>query len=343
MKSGQGKAGRGRAGQGKGNRAQPRQQWLLSLREDAGRALRAWLRALAHERQASDHTCAAYARDLSHFTRFMAEHLGAPLSLADLARLSPADFRAWLAHAKRQGDSARTLARRLSAVRTFYRWLKRHEDIDNPALSVVRGPRLPHALPHPLPEERALELLQAALDEATAEDGSAPWVGARDMAVLTLLYGCGLRISEALALTTGQVRPLLDGEQDHLRIVGKGDRERLVPVLPATVRAMRRYAALCPHELSEDGPFFRGVRGGRLNPRLVQRLMARLRGWLGLPETATPHALRHSFASHLLAHGADLRVIQELLGHASLSTTQIYTEVNAATLKEVHARCHPRN
>ena len=342
MKSGQGKAGQGKAGQGKGSSAQPHEHWPLSLRKDAGRAMQAWLHALAHERQASDHTRAAYARDLSHFARFMAEHLGAPLSLTDLARLSPADFRAWLAHAKRRGDSARTLARRLSAVRTFYRWLKRHEDIDNPALSVVRGPRLPRALPHPLPEERALELLQAALDEAAANDEDAPWVGARDTAVLTLLYGCGLRISEALALKAGQVRPLLAGEQDHLRITGKGGKERLVPVLPAAVRAMRRYVSLCPHALLPDAPFFRGVRGGRLNPRLVQRLMAHLRGWLGLPETATPHALRHSFASHLLAHGADLRVIQELLGHASLSTTQIYTEVNAATLKEVHARCHPR-
>ncbi len=319
-------------------------RFSLSLAADAERAARAWLQALAQQRRASEHTLLAYERDLAHFARFMTGHLGGPVSLRDLAELKPADFRAWLAHAKRNGDSPRTLARRLSAVRTFYRWLKRHENIDNPALTVVRGPRLPRALPHPLPEERALELLEAALVEARpAADGEdAPWVGARDTAVLSLLYGCGLRISEALGLTAAQAKPLLDGTQDHLVIKGKGGKERLVPVLAASIGALRRYAALCPYELAGGEPFFRGVRGGPLNARVVQRLMAQLRGWLGLPETATPHALRHSFASHLLAHGADLRVIQELLGHASLSTTQIYTEVNAAMLKRVHARCHPR-
>ena len=319
----------------------------LSLKGDASRAARAWLESLWHERRASAHTLLAYERDVRHFARFMAAHLGEVPGLAALAALKPADFRAWLAHAKRNGDCARTLARRLSAVRAFYRWLKRHEDIDNPALTVVRGPRLPRSLPHPLPEERALELLAAALEEAGVanEDAAEPWVGARDVAVLTLLYGCGLRISETLALTVERARPLLRGAQEHLVIVGKGGKERVVPVLPAAVEAMRRYAALCPFmpdEAGDDAAFFRGVRGGALRARVVQRLMARLRGWLGLPETATPHALRHSFASHLLAHGADLRVIQELLGHASLSTTQIYTAVNAAMLKEVHGRCHPR-
>jgi integrase/recombinase XerC len=312
----------------------------FALAPDAARAAQAWLAALRDERRGSAHTLAAYARDLAHFSRFMAGHLGAPPALADLAPLAPADFRAWLAAARRHGDAPRTLARRLSAVRGFYRWLKRHEGLDNPALAVVRGPRLPRALPHPVPEHKAHALL-AAVREAR-EDDAPEWVNARDAAVLALLYGCGLRISEAVGLTTAQVAPLLNGAEEFLRVLGKGGKERIVPVLPRVRALLADYAERCPFALRPQGPFFRGVKGGALSPRIIQRLMQHLRGWLGLPHTATPHALRHSFASHLLAHGADLRAIQELLGHASLSTTQIYTDVNVAELKRIHAAAHPR-
>ena len=313
----------------------------FALAADAARAAQAWLAALQDERRGSGHTIAAYARDLAHFSRFMAEHLGAPPALADLAALKPADFRAWLAAASREGASARTRARRLSAVRTFYRWLKKRHGIDNPALSAVRGPKLPRGLPHPVSEDRALELLEATL-QAIDDDAAPRWVRARNAAVLSLLYGCGLRISEALGLSTGEVAPLLEGGEGFLAITGKGGKQRIVPLLPATVSLLRRYAAACPFALAPEEAFFRGVRGGALSPRIIQQLMARLRGYLCLPETATPHALRHSFATHLLAHGADLRAIQELLGHASLSTTQIYTQVDGAALKQAHARAHPR-
>ena len=290
-------------------------------------------------RRTSAHTLAAYARDVAAFSRFLAEHLGEPADLAMLAALKPADFRAFLAASRREGVSARTLARRLSAVRAFFRWLKKTHEIDNPALSAVRGPKLERALPHPVPEREAIALFDA-LRAAHGDDAPA-WVIARDAAVLGLLYGAGLRLSEALSLTAGQARSVIAGK-DMLRILGKGGKERLVPVLPLVRALLADYARACPWPLADDTSFFRGVKGGALSARIVQRLMQRLRSYLGLPETATPHALRHSFASHLLAHGADLRVIQELLGHASLSTTQIYTDVNVAELQRIHAQAHPR-
>ncbi len=315
----------------------------LAFAVDAACAAQGWLTALREERRSSAHTLQAYVRDLAHFSRFLAEHAGTPAALADLAALRPADFRAWLAAGRREGASARTLARRLSAVRGFYRWLKQHHGIDNPALAVVRGPKLARGLPHPVAEDRALELLSVVLREADMEAANAPpWVLARNAAVLALLYGCGLRISEAVGLTVAQAQPLLRGQVDYLAISGKGGKQRIVPVLPAVVALMRRYAQACPFAPKSEEAFFRGVRGGALSPRIIQQLMARLRGYLGLPETATPHALRHSFATHLLAGGADLRAIQELLGHASLSTTQIYTHVDGNALKRVHAQCHPR-
>ena len=306
---------------------------------DAARAAQGWLMHLRDVRRMSGHTLAAYARDVAAFSRFLAEHLGKPADLAALAALRPTDFRAFLAAARRDGASARTLARRLSAVRGFFRWLKKAHGIDNPALSAVRGPKLERALPHPLPEDKATALFDAL--RAVHEDAVPDWVIARDAAVLGLLYGAGLRISEALSLTAGQARAAIAGD-DMLHIVGKGDKERLVPVLPLVRALLADYAQACPWPLAADTPFFRGVKGGALSPRMIQRLMQRLRGYLGLPETATPHALRHSFATHLLAHGADLRAIQELLGHASLSTTQIYTDVNVTELKRIHAQAHPR-
>ena len=318
----------------------------LSLAPDAAHAARDWLASLASERRAARNTLQAYARDLIHFSRFMTQHLGAPPSLKALAELAPADFRAWLAASQREGACARTRARRLSAVRAFYRWLKRRHGIDNAGLSVVRGPRLPRGLPHPVSADRAIELLEAALDGLDDDSaGTAPWVRARNAAVLALLYGCGLRISEALELKQAQAAPLLSAGDDSnafLAITGKGGKQRMVPLLPATITLLKRYAALCPFDLAPQEHFFRGVRGGPLSPRIIQQLMARLRGWLGLPDSATPHALRHSFATHLLASGADLRAIQELLGHASLSTTQIYTQVDTAALKRTHSQCHPR-
>ena len=306
---------------------------------DAARAAQDWLVHLRDVRRLSAHTLAAYARDVAAFSRFLADHMGEPAELATLAVLKPADFRAFLAASRREGASARTLARRLSAVRAFFRWLKKAHGIDNPALSVVQGPRLERPLPHPISEARATALFDTLRD--AHEDDTPTWVVARDAAVLALLYGAGLRISEALALTAGQARAAIAGEE-FLRIIGKGEKERLVPVLPAVRTLLAEYADACPWALAGDAPFFRGVKGGALSPRMIQRLMQRLRGYLGLPETATPHALRHSFATHLLAHGADLRAIQELLGHASLSTTQIYTDVNVAELKRIHARAHPR-
>ncbi|HHN73204.1 MAG TPA: tyrosine recombinase XerC [Thermopetrobacter sp.] len=308
------------------------------MADDAGAAAAAFLAHLRHQRRFSPHTVAAYAGDLAAFGRFLAEHLGGPATLSDLAALAPADFRAFLAARRRAGDAPRTLSRRLAALRSFARWLGREKGLSIPALSVIRGPRLPLALPHPLERPEAAAVAREAGD---ARDGRAGWVAARDAAVVLLLYGCGLRISEALAITRREAEALAAGREDLLRITGKGGRQRIVPALPKVRAALRAYLDVLPFDVAGDAPVFRGVRGGALSPRMVQRLMARLRGALGLPQTATPHALRHAFATHLLAAGADLRAIQELLGHASLSTTQIYTRVEPAALAAQYARAHP--
>ncbi len=309
------------------------------LADDAAAAAAEFLSHMRDQRRASRHTIDAYARDLANFGAFLADHFGRPATLEDLIHLSPMDFRSHLARRRMEGDGSRTLARRLSALRSFYRWLERNRGLSNPALSALRGPKLPQNLPHPVGERQARDLLQMA---STAEENRPPWVAARDAAVLSLLYGCGLRISEALGLTPADIAPLLENCSDILRITGKGGRTRLVPVLPTVREALARYVELLPMELKPEDPLFRGVRGGVLSPRIIQKLTARLRGALGLPEDATPHALRHSFASHLLAHGADLRAIQELLGHASLSTTQIYTRVDTASLLAQYRKAHPR-
>jgi integrase/recombinase XerC len=251
----------------------------------------------------------------------------------DLASLEPADFRAFLADRRNDGAGSRTLARQLSALRSFYRFLERRGVLSNPALAVLRSPKIAHSVPKPLTAAAASEVIKA---DALTGDETPAWIVARDAAVLTLLYGCGLRISEALELTRS------DAEHQPLVITGKGGKTRLVPVLAAAREAVDRYITLCPLALPPGKPLFRGVRGGPLNARNIQLLIARLRGALGLPDTATPHALRHSFATHLLTGGADLRTIQELLGHASLSTTQVYTEVNTAHLLEQYAKAHPR-
>jgi integrase/recombinase XerC len=287
-----------------------------------------WLLA---ERRASPHTLAAYGRDLAFFLDFLTAHLGEQPTLARMGGLMPADFRAFLANRAAQVERA-SMARGLSVVRGFVRFLERRGLVSCPALAVLRAPKLPRAIPKPLSVADAAEIIAAPADSATEA-----WQAGRDIAVLMLLYGCGLRISEALGLPRAAA-PL--GEV--LTITGKGGKQRLIPVLPVVRRAVADYLALCPYKLSPHGPLFVGARGGPLSPRIVQRQMERLRRALGLPETATPHALRHSFATHLLAGGGDLRTIQELLGHASLSTTQRYTSVDSARLLEVYDAAHPR-
>jgi integrase/recombinase XerC len=291
----------------------------------------AWLR---NERRAASNTRAAYLGDLARFLDFTSEHLGKPPALRDLDRLRPADFRAWLAARANGGASIGTRARGLSVVRGFYRWLARAGLADNPAVSALKTPRVPRPVPKALDAAEALELLDTAPDQARAS-----WIGKRDVAVLMLLYGCGLRIGEALSLSRREAP--LPG-QSALTVTGKGGKDRMVPLLPAVIEAVQDYIGACPFELAPEGSLFLGARGKALGARQIQARMVELRVQLGLPATATPHALRHSFATHLLAAGGDLRAIQELLGHASLSTTQRYTDVDAAGLLAVYQRAHPR-
>ena len=303
--------------------------------ETAAAALAAWLDHLALERRASPRTVRAYRDDVQDFLDFLQRHQGQPPSLDTLGALTAAELRAYLAH-RRSGErplSPRSLSQHLSAIRSFFRWLDRRRGVANPDLALVRGPRLKPTVPRPVSEDQALGLLAEAADDVERD----PWESARDAAVLTLLYGCGLRISEALSLTR-QDAPL----GDSLRITGKGRKMRLVPVLAAVRTAVDDYLAQAPFRLAPQDALFRGRRGGPLGPRQVQALVARLRSRLGLADSATPHALRHAFATHLLGNGADLRSIQELLGHASLSTTQRYLAVDAAALLTVYARAHPR-
>jgi integrase/recombinase XerC len=303
----------------------------FSAADDLRGAIETWLQWLGAERRASPHTLAAYGRDLAFFLDFLTRHLGEPPVLATFARLAPADFRAFLAHRAGRVDRS-SLARGLSVVRSFLRFAERRGLAAAPALAALRAPRLPKSVPKALPVAAADELVGAPGDLVKSV-----WQAKRDIAVFTLLWGCGLRISEALGLRRRDA-PL--GEQIAIR--GKGGKERLVPVLPAVRQAVAEYIASCPHPLPADGPLFIAARGGALSPRLVQRRVAELRVALGLPDYATPHALRHSFATHLLAGGGDLRAIQELLGHASLSTTQRYTAVETERLLAIYAAAHPR-
>lgn len=296
-------------------------------------ALESWLASMRALRGASDNTLSAYSRDVTGFLAFMSVHLGQSLGLSGLVGINIRDMRAWMAAERGQGVSSRSLARKLSAVKSFYRWLSDREGFEPTAVLSTRAPKFQKKLPRPLDKDAA----RAVIDLAEVQSNK-DWVGARDVAVLMLLYGCGLRISEALGLTGGNV-PLAD----VLRIVGKGGKERLVPVLPVARAAVERYCAICPWDLEDDAPLFRGVRGGALNARAIQDATAKIRLQLGLPSSATPHALRHSFATHLLAAGGDLRAIQELLGHASLSTTQTYTAVDTTHLLDVYKRAHPRS
>jgi integrase/recombinase XerC len=295
-----------------------------------------WLAQLGDERRYSPKTVEAYRRDVLQFLVFLAEHLGGPPSLKALADLTPADVRAFMAARRAADIGSRSLMRSLAGVRGFARYLERNGKGKIGALAAVRAPKIGKTLPRPLAATAAKRLADPNL---AAGDEREPWIHARDAAVLALLYGSGLRISEALGLKRSEFGT---GGGDALTVTGKGRKQRMVPVLPHVTKLVDDYLALCPYDLPHDGPLFVGARGGPLSPRVVQLAMARLRGALGLPETATPHALRHSFATHLLARGGDLRAIQELLGHASLATTQIYTEVDADRLIEAYRNAHPR-
>lgn len=298
----------------------------------------AWLAALAGERRMSPKTVEAYGRDLRQFLTFMTMHHGEPVTLTTLIALAPADVRAFMAARRADDVSSRSLARGLAGVRSFARFLERKGKGSIGALAAVRAPKVAKGLPKPLPVAAAVELADADL---RAGENREPWVLARDAAILALLYGSGLRIGEALGLKRHDVpRP---GKGDAITVTGKGDKRRMVPVLARVLELIDAYAAQCAHHLPPDGPLFVGARGGPLSPRIVQLTMARLRGALGLPDSATPHALRHSFATHLLGRGGDLRAIQELLGHASLSTTQVYTAVDSERLMEVYRAAHPRD
>ena len=293
-----------------------------------------WLGYLGAERRMSPKTLEAYARDVGQFLDFLTQHLGGAPSLKALARLSPADVRAFMAARRSEGLSSRSLMRVMAGTRSFARFLERNGKGKVGALSAVRAPKIGKTLPKPLAIAAAKQISDTDLRDGEARE---PWVIARDAAVLGLLYGSGLRISEALSLKRKDF-----SKRDTITVTGKGNKTRMVPVLRQVAKLISDYVALCPIDLPADGALFVGTRGGPLSPRVVQLAMATLRGALGLPDTATPHALRHSFATHLLARGGDLRAIQELLGHASLSTTQIYTAVDSERLLEVYASAHPR-
>jgi len=304
----------------------------IPAQDDARREIRNWYAHLMGERRVSEATLINYHRDLTRFFEFLVDHLGGPADLKALASLELRDFRAFVSHRRGEGLTSRSVARALSSLRSFYGFLDRTGIAASATLKALRAPKLPHGIPKPLTVTGAGTLLEGARDADIA-----PWKAARDVAVLTLLYGCGLRISEALGLNRKDT-PL----KDILRITGKGNKERLVPVLPVARAAVEAYLALCPHALAPEDPLFVGTRGGRLDQRQVRQTMIDLRRGLNLPDTASPHALRHSFATHLLAGGGDLRAIQELLGHASLSSTQIYTEVDPARLLEIYDKAKGR-
>jgi integrase/recombinase XerC len=301
---------------------------------DLAAAIGAWQAWLAHEKQASAHTRDAYARDLQAFLAFLTDHLGGRPALADLEALQVADFRAWLAARAARGLRCTSTARALSTVRNFFAWAARAGYAQNAAVKAVRAPRLPRQVPKALSQDDVDAVLRSV-----GELAPEPWIAKRDLAALLLLYGCGLRVGEALALT---VQEAPGPEDEVLLVTGKGRKQRRVPLLPIVGEAVQAYLAACPHALRPDDPLFLGARGGPLSARRLQERLQQIRRFVGLSESTTPHALRHSFATQLLAAGGDLRAIQELLGHASLSTTQRYTAVEAAGLTRVYDRAHPR-
>lgn len=299
---------------------------------DGAASLMAWRDQMVHVRRLSPKTVEAYTFDIGDFLKFLATHRGEAIDLDALKDVTPSDVRGWLALRRQDGLGAHGVARAVSALRTFFMFLQKQNLVENIAVRRVRPPKLPPSVPKPV----SIEGAHALIDEAEIL-GKEPWIAARNVAMLTLLYGAGLRISEALNLNRGAV-PL----PETLVIKGKGNKERVVPVLSQARDAVEAYAKVCPFGATREDPLFYGARGKRLHPRIVQGLMQHLRRALGLPESATPHALRHAFATHLLAAGGDLRAIQELLGHASLSTTQRYTAVDETHLMKVYENAHPR-
>ncbi|WP_341991641.1 tyrosine recombinase XerC [Azorhizobium sp. AG788] len=317
--------------------ARSRNALLSALVPEMAAAVDGWLARLAHERRLSPKTLDAYARDLTLVMNRLTLHLGERPTLAAMAALTPADVRAVLAARRAEGVAPRTLVRLMAAARSFGRHLEREGLGKVGALTAVRAPKVPRSLPKPVSVADA----RALADPATrAGEDREPWVLARDAAVIALLYGAGLRISEALGLTRAMVPE--PGAGDQITVTGKGQKTRMVPLLAQVTQAIADYATLCPYVLEPEKPLFRGMRGGPLSPRIVQLAVERMRGALGLPDSATPHALRHSFATHLLARGGEMRAIQELLGHASLSTTQVYTAVDSTKLMEAYRAAHPR-
>jgi integrase/recombinase XerC len=295
-------------------------------------ALREWLDHQKSLRGSAENTITAYTGDVTEFLAFITAHKGEPQGLGALSKITISDMRAWMANSRSTDVGPRSLARKLSAVKVFFRWLAAREGFEPTAVLLTRSPKFTKKLPRPLAIDAAHDMI-----ETVEMQSLEPWVAARDTAVVTLLWGCGLRISEALGLK-GIDTPL----PKVMRIMGKGGKERIVPVVDAARNAVDAYVKSCPHKLQDDGPLFCGVRGGVLSPRAIQKAMASARMQLGLPATATPHALRHSFATHLLNAGGDLRTIQELLGHASLSTTQAYTAIDTARLLDVYDSAHPK-
>jgi integrase/recombinase XerC len=308
----------------------------LPAAPDLAAAAAAWLVHLSGERRLSERTIEAYGRDLRQFLAFLHERFGAPPAIADFTDCAPGDLRAFLARRRGEGIDGRSLQRALSALRSLARHIARETGQTSAALGALRAPKAKRRLPRPLSAPDAKAVTSVAAREGEARE---PWVLARDAAVLALLYGAGLRISEALSIRRADA-PI--GGVEAIIVVGKGKKSRSAPVIAPARNAVEEYLSLCPYRLKPDGPLFVGAKGGRLSPRIVQLAMARIRGALGLPESATPHALRHSFATHLLARGGDLRTIQDLLGHASLSTTQVYTGVDGARLLAAYRAAHPR-
>ena len=295
-------------------------------------SLHEWLSTKAALENLSVHTVSAYERDLLDYLGFMSAHLKNGHAVKSLAHIRVGDLRAWMAKLRKDELSSRSIARKLSSLKSYYRWLAQREHFDPSIVLAFKAPKFQSKIPRPLSEEGALQML-----ETVPQQSLEPWIAARDLAIVSLLYGCGLRISEALDLRARST-PL----GNSVKITGKGGKERLVPILPQIAEAVARYLHLCPFPLAPQDQIFRGARGGPLNPRLVQKTVQQARLQLGLPANATPHAMRHSFATHLLSAGADLRSIQELLGHASLSTTQAYTAVDTARLMDVYSQTHPK-
>jgi integrase/recombinase XerC len=309
---------------------------LLPAAPDLSARISAWLRHLGQERRLSPHSLDAYGRDIRQFLGFLCERFDAPPTIAVFAAIAPADLRAFLARRRADGVEGRSLMRALASLRSLARFLEREGAGRASAFFAIRAPRLARSLPKPLGAADAIAMTQTQTREGEARD---PWILARDAAVLSLLYGAGLRIAEALSIRRKDA-PV--GALDSVTILGKGGKIRVAPIIAPVRREIENYLKLCPYALTREGPLFVGAKGGPLSPRIIQLTVERLRGALGLPDSATPHALRHSFATHLLGRGGDLRTIQELLGHASLSTTQIYTAVDGKRLMEAYRAAHPR-